>query len=255
MERNIRADVVIAGMLSAAIVVVGIHTGDGTGMVLRTSELRSDRLEEDLTVEGGTDAERARMRLAIRRFEEAGLVLPPLLIVFRHPSDVECHGALGYFSPSQPVWQISICSTVEPMYEHELAHAWERANLTDAQRERYVALRGLPTWSDKAYDWGERGIEDLAFVVQQGLAGLPLPPALGREARSRLEGYEMLTGRIAPRLGDWLAKYEVPCGERPTDLSLQVPDVVGRTCETSLSRKTRIGMKGSKSLVLGATLV
>jgi hypothetical protein len=219
MERSFRASAVLAGYLTAAIVFIG---ADG--------RVGADPTEATVTIEGGTVSERARLSLALRRFEEAGLALPELRIVFRDPSHEDCHGALGSFSPSGDVWQISMCSTFEFVYEHELAHAWERANLTDTQRHRYVVFRGLATWSDRAYDRNQRGVEDLALVVQQGLAGLPLPPALGDEARSRLQGYEMMTGHIAPRLVDWLATHDVSCSERPTRFSLQVPDVSGRTC-------------------------
>ena len=181
-------------------------------------------------IDGGTTSERARMRIAIDRFEAAGLTLPPLRIVFRDPSHDDCHGALGYFAAYEDVWRIAICSPVDSVYEHELAHAWERSNVTDAQRDHFTALRGLPTWSDRRHDWNQRGIEWAAIVIQQGLAGLPLPPALSDEVVVRLKGYEVLTGRVAPRLVEWMAKREVSCASRPTILSLRVADASDRIC-------------------------
>lgn len=232
MKRDLLTRVAVIGIFVAASAFIGAARPPEAGKaLLPPPEGPIDRQEANLTIDGGTDDDRARMRLAIRRFDDAGLELPPLHVVFRDPSDDECHGALGYFSSSRDVWEISVCSEIDSVYEHELAHAWERANLTDAQRRRYTAFRGLPTWSDQDYEWNQRAVEDVAFVIQQGLAGLPLPAALGDEATSRLEGYEMVTGRIAPRLVEWLAKHEASCGERPTFLSLHLPDISGRICE------------------------
>jgi hypothetical protein len=106
--------------------------------------------------------------------------------------------------------QISICSELEFVYEHELPHAWERASLTDADRQRYTAFRGLPTWSDVEYDWNHRAIEDVAITIQQGLSGLPLTPVLSDKVRQRLQGYKMLTGQVEPRLIEWLSRREGP---------------------------------------------
>ena len=250
MKRDLLASVAVTGMVVAAIALVGADRLPVSSRALLLSPAGPiDREEVNLTIDGGTVDDRARMRLAIRRFDDAGLGLPPLQIVFRDPSDDECHGALGYFSPSRDVWKISICSEIDSVYEHELAHAWERANLSDAQRLRYTTVRELPTWSDQDYDWNQRGMEDVAFVIQQGLAGLPLPPALGDEATSRLEGYEMLTGRIAPRLVEWLAKHEASCGRRPTYLSLQLPDLSGRICGVVLSRRADLRSPSTDGLL------
>jgi hypothetical protein len=232
VKRELLTGVLVAGVISGGVVFTGANTQSEAGVALIPSPHGTiGQTEANLTIEGGTVTDRVRMRLAILRFRDAGLELPSLQIVFRVSADEECHGALGYFSSSKDVWRISICSEIESVYEHELAHAWERANLTDDQRRRYTAFRSLSTWSEKGYAWNERGVEDAAFVIQQGLAGLPLPPALGVEARSRLEGYEMLTGQTAPQLVEWLAQNEVPCEERPTHLSRRTPDISGRVCE------------------------
>jgi hypothetical protein len=222
---------VLVGLATAA-AVVAVATNEppvvGLALVPDPGRTGPQRVPS-LTIHGGTITERARMDLALERFENEGLALPPLRIEFP-TSPVKCDGGLGYFTPSEDVWRITICSQINSVYEHELAHAWERANLTDAQRRRFTVFRGLPTWSDESYDWNQRGVESVAFVIQQGLAGLPLPPALSHEVESQLEGYEMLTSQAAPRLVGWLAKYEVPCTDRPTRLSLGLPDASGRIC-------------------------
>lgn len=181
---------------------------------------------------GATPAKNARVNLAIRRFEDAGLKLPPLLIVFGS-SDADCGGARGLFRSSTEPWSITICSDdVDTVYEHELAHAWELANLKDVQRRHFMRFRGLTVWSDKEHAWSDRGVEWAAVLIQQGLSGLALPPVLGAEVILRLEGYEILTGNVAPILAEWLAMQEVPCAQRPTELSLHVPDLAGLVCHT-----------------------
>jgi hypothetical protein len=113
---------------------------------------------------------------------------------------------------------------VDFVYEHELAHAWEAGSMTNELRSAFMDLRGYTDWSGSDMPGNERGIEGVAFVIQQGLAGLPLPPALGTEAISRLEAFELLTGQPAPRLVEWVEATEIPRDERPTALSRALPD-------------------------------
>ncbi len=142
----------------------------------------------------------------------------------------------GRFYPSEDVWRIHICSTeIDAVYEHELAHAWELAHVTDTQRREFMRMRDYESWSDRELPWIERGVEGAASVIERGVAGLPLPPVLGREEVSRMRAYEMLTGRPAPVLVDWLQAKEVPCPKRPTMLSAIVEDASGRTCEVTVS--------------------
>lgn len=230
MKRKAFSDALLSAATAAAFIVLAATTVPNRDSVrlevpdVAESDLRS------WSIHGGTPDERARMEVAIERFALGGLALPQLRIDFAASSE-KCKGGIGHFEPLDDVWRIAICSTVDSVYEHELAHAWERATLTDTQRVAFVAFRGLPTWSDKSYDWNQRGVEWAALVIQQGLGGLPLPPNLGLDATSRLEGYEMLTGRAAPRLAEWLARYDVPCDQRPTEFSLRLPDASGLTCE------------------------
>lgn len=120
----------------------------------------------------------------------------------RFPDDKEgCAGAHGRFTTSTNPRRISICPTeLVTVYEHELAHAWERANLTDAQRQTFMEMRGYDVWNDKSVPWRERGMEGAAVIIQQGVNGLPLPPALSDEAMSRLAAFQLLTGFPDPRL-------------------------------------------------------
>ncbi|NIP81323.1 MAG: hypothetical protein GWM90_19765 [Gemmatimonadetes bacterium] len=89
---------------------------------------------------------------------------------------------------------------------------------------------GYPAWSGDGVPWNRRGGEQAAIAIQTGIAGLPLPPALGRTHVRRLEDFETLTGRPAPRLAEWLAARRVACPDRPTPLSGRIPDAAGSTC-------------------------
>lgn len=174
------------------------------------SDPSDERIEVSLvpsvTVRGGTPEERQRLELALRRFRDAGLILPDLEVVF-DPTTASCKGYRGLFQTGFSPWRVSICSEAGFVYEHELAHAWEAVTLTDEQREEFMAFRGYTVWSDHAVSWKERGVEDAVFIIQQGLGGLPLPPDLFDEHRSRIAAFELLTGFPDPRLAEWEAAY------------------------------------------------
>ncbi|MGD2059875.1 MAG: hypothetical protein PVF87_03350 [Acidimicrobiia bacterium] len=171
-----------------------------------------------------------RLREAVARYTTLGLALPDLEVVF-HPGDSACGGAKGRFNTTTEPWRISICTTeVDAIFEHELAHAWERANLGDALRQGFMDRYGYDVWRSQDVPWNERAVERMALVVQQGVSGLPLPPALGSEAVERLEAFEFLTGIPDPRLESWMASKPVECRQRPTPLSSAIPDAAGVTC-------------------------
>lgn len=188
-----------------------------------------------LTMRDATPEQSVRLAEALALFEEAGLELPGL--EFSFPGEPgSCGDAHGRFSVSDDVMRVTVCSVdAEWVYVHELAHAWEYANVSDDQRRAFLDLRGLAEWRDRLAPWNERGVEWAAVVIQQGLTGLPLPPALSYEMVSRLEGFEILTGRVAPTLVAWVEAHEVPCGDRPTVASRSVADANGLTCESNRS--------------------
>jgi hypothetical protein len=176
---------------------------DGSGSVATT-------LTPRLTIDGASPSQRERLEVALDRFRRAGLPLPDLEVVVAD-STAACRGHHGRFDPGVEPWRITICSDLDFVYEHELAHAWERAAATDEQRAAFLRLRGLPVWHDPAVPWQQRGVEDAAFIVQQALSGQPLRtlgPAshegggasFTEEQRSRLAAYELLTGSPDPRL-------------------------------------------------------
>lgn len=174
-------------------------------------------LSPDVSVSNATPMQLTRLKEALARFRSAGMLLPDLEIEF-HDSSGPCRGHLGLFQPGTAQWRIEMCTTLDFVYEHELAHAWERANLDDATRRRFMEHRGLEVWNDRTRKWADRGTERAAFAIQQGLAGLPLPSALSAETHARLAEFSILTGRPAPRLLRWIgldAGHQPPAGPGP----------------------------------------
>ena len=188
-----------------------------------------------VAVHNATADDLGRLGEALMAFARADLELPSLDIWF-HTDRRPCNEHHGVFRATSESSQIRICSSdIEFVYEHELAHAWVAAHVTDTQRSSFMNLRGLEYWADRDVPWNKRGTEWAAVVIQQGLSGLPLPPGLSNEARSRLESFELLTGKIAPVLVDWIRETEVTCSDRPTSLSRPIADRSGRTCASSSS--------------------
>lgn len=89
-----------------------------------------------------------------------------------------------------------MCSELAFVLTHELAHAWEAANLTDADRTRYVDVRGLASWNDPADSWKDRGVEDAAFMIQQNLM-VSTPSMASPTWIERVTADELLTGHPA----------------------------------------------------------
>ena len=194
---------------------------------------RDMQLQARFTVHNATAEDLGRLGQAVMAFNKAHLELPTVEISF-HTDQKPCDDHHGVFRATSESWQIRICSSdIEFVYEHELAHAWVTANITNAQRSAFMNLRGLEHWADRDVPWNQRGTEWAAVVIQQGLSGLPLPPALSKEARSRLQSYELLTGRVAPVLVDWMSGRSVPCSDRPTGLSRPIADSTGRACPSA----------------------
>lgn len=150
-----------------------------------------------IDVVGGTTDQHDRLAEAITRFTGIGLALPDLEVRFSSDPG-ECNGHDGLFESAFSPWRISICSPLDFVYEHELAHAWEHANVHDATREAFMSARGVGVWNGSSVTWTERGIEQAAFIIQQNL----LPGTLGTvssEWQNRVDAFEVLTGIPSPR--------------------------------------------------------
>lgn len=166
---------------------------------------RDVSVQPNMTIVGATPAQKGRFELAVLRFLSAGLDLPDMKIAF-HDSLESCGGAKGTF------WSlpkgISFCSDeIDVVYEHELAHAWAAASLTDSQRSHFMQRNGLATWSDRDVPWNDRATERVAVIIQQGVSGLPLPPSMNEEVLRSVREFERLTGSPDPRMIEWSWQY------------------------------------------------
>jgi hypothetical protein len=146
----------------------------------------------------GAAADRAAVDQSLARFADNDLTLPDLEIRFS-ADEADCEGHLGLFLPRSPTWRVVVCSDLPFVVTHELAHAWEAANLSDDERDRYVGARGLTNWNDPGADWNDQGIEDAAFVIQQNLMA-DRPPVSSAAWQERTAAYELLTGAPSPLL-------------------------------------------------------
>ncbi len=124
-------------------------------------------LSPTLTVVG-TDDQRALVEDAQSTFTSLGMALPDLEIRF-WDNDEACDGHMGMFRPRSEGWGIDICSELAFVVPHEMGHAWERAALSDADREAYMAERGFETWQHA--ERNESAIEDVAHVLQLVVRG------------------------------------------------------------------------------------
>ncbi len=147
-------------------------------------------LRPNIVVTDPTLENNARVAEAVDRFIANGLALPDLDIAFFDDSS-SCDDALGRFQRQHSPWRIKICSDLDFVITHELAHAWENANLSDKERNEYLELRGLDAWNDPASDRNERGTEDAAFVIQKSL--MTTNPPDSATWRDRIEAFERLT--------------------------------------------------------------
>ena len=153
-------------------------------------------LRPTIDVAGASPSDATALDEALARFRDQGLLLPDLEVRFS-TDEADCHGHPGVFESGTSPWRISICSDLAFVLTHELAHAWTEANLDDGDRDAYVVARGLPAWRGDDLEWGERGVEDAAFMIQQNLMAGSVR-ADSPAWIERMEAYEQLTGQASP---------------------------------------------------------
>lgn len=143
---------------------------------------------------GATEAQAAKMQRAINRFGDLGLELPSLDIQFAEGCR-ERFGAWGRIRFDMAPWHIEVCTTAA--FSHELAHAWDRWNLTDADRRMYMDLRGLEAWQGSDIPWEERGQEDLAILVSR-VVSQGVDNYRSEDRLTELHDFGQITGVLVP---------------------------------------------------------
>ena len=136
---------------------------------------------------------------ALDRYARAGLDLPDVEIHV-HEGLTVCDGSFGLHTPGDAGSRIDICTDpqVDPHWIilHELGHAWAAANLSDAQRDDFVEMRGLEAWNDPDARWNQRGTEHVAEILAWGVAETSRLPGriADHDLGSVTEAFRILTG-------------------------------------------------------------
>lgn len=154
------------------------------------------------TVYAETDAQVAMVEWALGRYAEHNLDLPHVSIEMRSIGKCPTTDG-GQLSGSTSMrdgkpW-IKVCGTERTLL-HELAHVWDKHNLTDEARDAYRTLRHLDSWRHE--EWHLAGGEHLAETLTWALDDSYLPPSrIDQTSVTELTAaYELLTGTGAPIL-------------------------------------------------------
>jgi len=121
----------------------------------------------EVSVDHGLDEQhQVHVDFALERFAKADLELPPELVISFPEDESRCYGNGGVYIPSNV--EVRICRHSDKTMVHELAHAWIETTLNESERESFMQLRGLETWTGGP-DWDERGAEHAAEVMTWAL--------------------------------------------------------------------------------------
>jgi hypothetical protein len=181
-----------------------------------TGTLRSGDIPVDLYNASPTQA--ALVEWALGRFAAAGLDPPALAAVTFPPTTLCRHGHTGLAISTGDRYEVALCVTDDEICDegdcstpslvagravvHELAHVWTAATLSDADREAFLAARGLDAWTGEDVAWADRGTEHAAEILTWGVMDPPVAvDRMPDAACDRLSAaYRALTG-IAPLPG------------------------------------------------------
>jgi hypothetical protein len=133
----------------------------------------------------------------LARYSAAGLELP-YVEAWLHDRRSACESPVGQGRSGFATWRdgVSIvfgCGTRHTLL-HELGHVYDRYTLSDADREAFMALRGVTAWQDAV--WLQSGQEHLADVLAWALSPTEEQHAQTqpRDAASLTAAYELATG-------------------------------------------------------------
>jgi hypothetical protein len=144
-------------------------------------------------------AQQELARWAVARFDRAGLDPPSVEIRF-HDDASGCGGHLGYAKDGG----VDVCTVlVNEMARrnllHEMAHLWIDQNVSQADGDRFLQLRGLQAWNRSTDPWEERGYEQGAEIMAWALGDGVLTAQIPKNDPAQLGvAFEILTGVDLP---------------------------------------------------------
>jgi hypothetical protein len=190
----------MVGAILVGVVVNGL-TYEVVSVIGDAPQRASSRLTaaRPLEIHGATAAEARAVDWALGRYREAGLTHMQPLEVFLHRDHDACNSGIGLYDSGR----IDLCTMAssEPYQRkfalHEMAHAWAEANVDVRTLERFMDVRGIASWNDRADPWKERGTEQSAEIIAWGLGEGEIAPLLPTsvDAETLSSLYELLTGR------------------------------------------------------------
>jgi hypothetical protein len=160
-------------------------TGPGPALAIRSN----------VEVSGATPQQLELARWAVGRFKIAGLKAPVVEIRF-HTDSSGCAGHLGYAQAGR----VDMCTVLANEMArrnllHEMSHVWIDQNVSPAERERLLELRGLRSWNASTDRWGMRGYEQgaeiMAWVLGNRVLSAQIPD---NEPTQLIAAFQLLTG-------------------------------------------------------------
>jgi hypothetical protein len=170
------------------------------------------------TVYAENEAQVETVEWSLQRYADNGLELPHVMIEMRSIGKCPTHDGKqlsGSLAVVDGEYRITVCGERRTLL-HELGHVWDKHNLSDEIRDRYMALRGLESWRHDT--WHLAAGEHAAETITWGLDSTYLPPGRipDNSAAAMAAAFELLTGTTAPVLGiaPRIAAEPRPVGDR-----------------------------------------
>lgn len=154
------------------------------------------------TVYAENEAQVETVQWSLQRYADHNLELPHVTIDMRSIGKCPTHDGRqlsGSLAVVDGEYRIKVCGERRTLL-HELGHVWDKHNLTDETRQRYMELRGLDSWRHDV--WHLAAGEHVAETMTWALDSMYLPPSRipNNTAAELAIGFELLTGTSAPVL-------------------------------------------------------
>ncbi len=155
-----------------------------------------------------TPSEEDLVTWARHRFSLVGFELPVVDVAF-HDDTEPCGGHTGRFRGDSKHRQIEVCVPDRGTFAshlqrqrtlvHELAHAWDHANLDRRDRAELLGILDASDWYAPEFEWEERGVERFAETIVWGLYDQLRRPTLIDVPCGELHAdFRAITGFAAP---------------------------------------------------------